>query len=447
MSTNRKKEFSASVVLFLILFFFPLQARQFVRQLKIETGDSTVFYHYFYDANGKVRYERQLSSQNNKLVNRSQTEWLTVGDSLHIQRGWKWHTTEWVKSYEFRTWKQSGDLIIKEEKYEFSTGEAVLCQRSVMVEDKEGQGYLRNFYSYDSGKPQLMRQQRLLKYEKTMLETDRYFRADTLVLELTTSYYYQPTSDLPDSVKMEDSTTGESWLTEYSYDKHTGRIITQLTRRGELTGTSRMNHTRIEYTYNQEGKLSTEVFYSYSGKRWVPTYRNVYEYNNDGVLTEKTYFTALYREWRKLNTIHYSDFTEGYPLQVFSGYNFWGGREGEPFETSLPVYFNGKLIIRQGSRINIEYNTTGLENHGNNTASSETAVYPNPTSGQLFFRSSGNSLHYWELFNLQGKLILNGKADIQSNRIDLSGAGSGVYLLRLIDTEQKTSYERVIINK
>lgn len=71
-------------------------------------------------------------------------------------------------------------------------------------------------------------------------------------------------------------------------------------------------------------------------------------------------------------------------------------------------------------------------------------VYPNPSNGIVNIKSN-ISFAKIELFNIIGKKVFE-TSSIKNNQIDVSQINSGVYLLRLIDTHNKTKSQKLIIN-
>ncbi len=75
-------------------------------------------------------------------------------------------------------------------------------------------------------------------------------------------------------------------------------------------------------------------------------------------------------------------------------------------------------------------------------ATSELIVYPNPTSDYLDI-SFGNPLTEFQIFNIYGKLILNGT--IENNQINVSNISNGLYVLLLKnnDSNQFFKFEKI----
>jgi hypothetical protein len=116
------------------------------------------------------------------------------------------------------------------------------------------------------------------------------------------------------------------------------------------------------------------------------------------------------------------------------------------FIISAPAASGGLITFSDASDpelapvLNITYGpyTVGLAEA---TTSNHLKIYPNPTSGNLFFETAENELMQTELFDLPGKLVL--KNNDRSKHIDLSMLPSGIYVLK-VTTSHGTFTEKVI---
>lgn len=67
-------------------------------------------------------------------------------------------------------------------------------------------------------------------------------------------------------------------------------------------------------------------------------------------------------------------------------------------------------------------------------------VYPNPTSNYITLTTEGfnftNQLNSYQLYNYQGKLILQNVLQNQNSRIDLSNFSSSIYILQIFAEEK-----------
>jgi len=76
---------------------------------------------------------------------------------------------------------------------------------------------------------------------------------------------------------------------------------------------------------------------------------------------------------------------------------------------------------------------------------SEVEIYPNPGSGIIHIQAESNSLIIIsaEIFNAEGKLL--GAIPLSNSQIDMSGVDSGLYYLKLFDSEGKQLMRKLVI--
>ena len=75
------------------------------------------------------------------------------------------------------------------------------------------------------------------------------------------------------------------------------------------------------------------------------------------------------------------------------------------------------------------------------------SVYPNPTDDLLYIGLSGAGIAKAVLYDLQGRLVETGRApSLQGGTatLNLHDVPSGVYVLRVTDTEGKEHYRKIV---
>lgn len=118
-----------------------------------------------------------------------------------------------------------------------------------------------------------------------------------------------------------------------------------------------------------------------------------------------------------------------YEFVAFTRYNNGSGNVNSEFTCLQARGYNGS-----GNKTDL----AGVTN-----ASSSVAVYPNPTTGELFVSAPiGSSL---VITDLNGRTILNQMANQSEVRLDLSNLANGVYVLSIAN-ETETFTERIVKN-
>jgi len=75
-------------------------------------------------------------------------------------------------------------------------------------------------------------------------------------------------------------------------------------------------------------------------------------------------------------------------------------------------------------------------------------VYPNPASNYIFVMNTRYAQLSYQLFDVSGKMLVDGDVSSSENRIDLSACQAGIYFLRLVDEESgKDITKKLIIDK
>ncbi|MFN2260547.1 MAG: T9SS type A sorting domain-containing protein [Psychroflexus sp.] len=83
-------------------------------------------------------------------------------------------------------------------------------------------------------------------------------------------------------------------------------------------------------------------------------------------------------------------------------------------------------------------NSTSFENSLN------IYVYPNPAENKLFIKSKNQNNLTLEIFNLEGKSVLQNKLD-NKRELNVSSLNSGIYLVKIKNENNKTSTQKLII--
>ncbi|MFY0599643.1 MAG: T9SS type A sorting domain-containing protein [Cyclobacteriaceae bacterium] len=86
-----------------------------------------------------------------------------------------------------------------------------------------------------------------------------------------------------------------------------------------------------------------------------------------------------------------------------------------------------------------------LSNEGEEFETEKISLYPNPANEYINIIGKGvNNISSIEIYNVQGKLVINKQVD--SNSIDISSLNKGVYMVRINDNTGKIRTEKLIKN-
>ena len=73
------------------------------------------------------------------------------------------------------------------------------------------------------------------------------------------------------------------------------------------------------------------------------------------------------------------------------------------------------------------------------------AIYPNPTSGDLFITTAANMKNI-TIVNVLGQVVYDMDTEGTETRVDMAKLGNGIYMVNIV-TEIGTSTHRIIVNK
>lgn len=102
--------------------------------------------------------------------------------------------------------------------------------------------------------------------------------------------------------------------------------------------------------------------------------------------------------------------------------------------------------VSQGVQQAYEVYTLGIEDTELNLL---LLVFPNPTTDHLILQVNGftNEQLSYQLFDLEGKLLNNGRVNTQQTQINTTNFSSGTYLLKVIHQDNKAVQSFKIIKK
>ena len=71
------------------------------------------------------------------------------------------------------------------------------------------------------------------------------------------------------------------------------------------------------------------------------------------------------------------------------------------------------------------------------------SVYPNPTNGLFYVKSSTSTNSEIELLNIEGKIIFKDRFIGNNKTINLSSYENGLYIVKILDTKKSTVFRVV----
>lgn len=125
-------------------------------------------------------------------------------------------------------------------------------------------------------------------------------------------------------------------------------------------------------------------------------------------------------------------------------------KSGEIVKEDAAEYIRGCYPIEQASMLDGKKLATGLDNAGEDV-SNDIRVFPNPAKDKLTISYPANVFENasFELYTIQGKLVLSSLVDSRKSQLDLSNLSfqEGVYLYVIKDNNQSQARGKVVIVK
>ncbi len=97
----------------------------------------------------------------------------------------------------------------------------------------------------------------------------------------------------------------------------------------------------------------------------------------------------------------------------------------------------------ENPEVSIPLTLTVTGDNVNETAANAFNIYPNPTTGMVTVE--GENINVVSVYNAAGQLVNIVRANDSNVNVDLSSYGTGVYFLNVIDNENNTTVQRVVV--
>lgn len=418
---------------------------QLVTQLKVVEKDSTFWYLYVYDAGKKVMETKSYRADSTTWIRKSLTEWVYDGDNCISLRERVWRGYQWDFTYMI-DYTYSNGLMQNETHSVWSYGIAFPVKKinlsynqNLLTNRKE---YIKKSDGYHLVTQTDFRYKADGKNDSTIIS---FFQADTLASKMLTTFGYS--NNLLRS-QLNKQFSGSGWVNTDSiycfYYPNSMLVKTQKNKKWNSVTSAWENFQRIDYAYTDSNKILSESYQHWATMFWENDVKYDYIYNADNVLLKKSLSLPVYEEWRKTNSINYSDIIDSKANTINSVYEFWGGNVGDLTISFIPFVFNNELLIRRAKSIQLSYaqfNDTILKNALQSTSSIN--VYPNPSNGIFYINVHEKTLKSWIICDLNGRVMKKSDRTYQSSVVDITDLPKGVYLLKVM-TDDSSETTKII---
>lgn len=417
-----------------------------VREILQYRADSVIKLHYYYDEYLNKVMEVKHVVHDYLSQPRLKTEWIydkqrCVMQRTRLLKGGQWVTTSSIETV------FDGDLKLREIFRDVNNGMETITKTHVFQYENNK---LKTVLTYP-GNPELLTQHRKLTFTynefDSIVQQQIILYQDTTLVQYLHRYTYNNTGQ-KDSVILThqtDSTIVSTRLSLHYYNTQ-GQLRLQVQKRWNPASLRWINAARLEYTYNDQGRLIEEIYASHNGMFWKPDTRYSYRYDEEGLLAGKTMFQPVYKEWRRFFTIDYAENKNARPSLMESKFNFWGGNTGDYVTTFIPFYFNDEIIQLEADKVKVNYI---IDAPSGNDLPDNTGlrVYPNPSEGIFYISTQSHEVKSWEVYNMGGVLMKNAVNQFHTGIVDITGLQPGVYLLRVKTVNQQTLNQKIFIKR
>lgn len=407
---------------------------QLITELIVTDSDSIFRYLYLYDTNGKKVVETKYFKENNKWTRNKQIEWVYDDSNCITQRESSWRNNNWATNYlinysENGVYKTETHSLFnngvpefyKKNECEYSTVGLKQKKEYERVNDEWSLVIVSN-YAYNQ----------INKVDSAVVSV---YNLGNVVDSYLNLYSYSESGKLTNQLLKKRNSDGwiNSDLISYYYLESTDSIISQRNKKWNSNTQNWENDQKIDYIYDSSNRMITELFQRWNNMFWENDVRYDYLYDDTKKLLKKTLLLPVYKQWRKIVSIDYSNFTESNAQTIESKYEFWGGPTGELKTSFIPFIFNSEPTIRKAEKIEISY----LPISDSETAiyllnsDREFPVYPNPSSGVYYVNTQQCTVIDWVVTDLNGKIVKTQNQMHQSGIIDISELRNGIYILKI----------------
>lgn len=434
--------------LFITILFLCVSISVFATEMRITqlfiTDQNTEYRHVFlYNDLGNVQLETRYIQSDETWLRQNQTEWFYDNGNCvkQIERVFEngvWSNTDEIETNYNRVNKKTTETIyryvagnkipVKETKFSYSAG-VLVGHSECTFENAVRKDSVVNTFT--------------LENEIITQQFTKIYTAEKLNSAFISLFTYDATGKIKTQLVrklIEDSYQNVDSITWF-YDAD-GLLISQRLKSWSMKNHNWENTQMINYEYDSDKKLIAEVYQQWAGMSWENACRYEYQYEQ-GAQVRRTLQSQLYREWRNLVSINYSDFVESKARTIESEYDFWGGEKGEFVVSHIPFVFNDEWVIRRAESIRVNYDKVPSVSTDVVEANFLIKVYPNPSDGIFYLNTEKHEILSWNVYDLKGQLVQSHFQREHSGVVDITELVNGVYVLR-VETTLGTHQQKLI---
>lgn len=406
---------------------------ELVTEMRVYDNDTTYRYDYFYDASGRKVLETKYYQSGNLWIRTTQTEWIYRDGNCVQQVERAFEQNAWRATFGIDyTYNQS--VLSAETRYRFNRNQDTLYSSKTTFSDDNRYASQRWEFVFQSNRwintQQHATSLRVAQVDTTWITFRDASGADTASYRYINTY--SPQSVLLNQIQQEmDSAKWKNMeLIKWYYKTDGSTLYSYRVKKWNAELKTWDNYQRIDYEYDNSGKLISESALYWYMMFWVSDFRYEYVLDTDGGVVQKNLAVPLYNDWRKLISIDYSGFENGNARKMESSFDFWGGTTGEKVSSFIPYQFNGETVIRKAKSIELRFSADTAQSVNDVKSSVPLKVFPNPSDGVFYIDSFNQTVFSWQVVDLSGRVVCTKNEQITTGVVDITGLPRGVYLLK-----------------
>ena len=438
------KKIIPGLLTFMVCLVVPVllfaETSNLITQLKVIDNDTTFRFLYYYDSNNNKVLETKYYLNDNLWVKMSQTEWLYNNNKCEIQRERVFISNDWETIYEIN-YTYEDEKLISESHFKFVN--EMSEQYKILQFNYEGSKLKTKKEFYNINGQLILKQIIENNYENNLLASTSIKKISSIQAEAAEyrfNFEYNAAGDLKTET-MEEKSPDNIWKNVEKvnwYYNNSEKVSSQRTKKWNSFINVWENYAMINYEYNDNKQIITEIYYKWSSMFWERTIQYLNEFNSNGSLLSTTSMLPIYRKWRTISSINYSDFLNNKANKMETVLSFWGGNSGDKISANIPFQFNNDIDIKKGNQIIISYEK--VDNTDISTFSilkgMNIKVYPNPSEDFFYFNPEDYNVTSWTVCDLKGQVIIENNNNVRSGIIDLTNATKGIYILKVMMPEK-----------
>lgn len=426
----------------------PFNNLKLISELSIFENDTTFRISYLYENQKNIVLETRACLKNSAWSNLSQVERVFIDNSCTNQVERTWKTDRWKDSHSIEYIQSEGQNVelssYIDNNIKVNYKKVVSDFKNSLIEKKTEYYLVNNSWKVSS----------IFDYvfENSILkEIDFSLYSNGFVSShIKNTYTYNPDStvfSILEQDRIAENTYQNVRLNKWYYYPGTKLISSQRSSKWNPNLMNWENDTKLEYVYDSNGQLISELYYYWKSMFWEKSASYIYGYDTERNLLRKQLLLPIYKQWRNTISLDYSELNQNNIQTIESTNEFWGGRSGELVSSYIPFLFNNEMKIQKAKQIKITYSVVDniIDPQGNLFDQKfAIPIYPNPSDGIFYFNNAEIFVNSWSVYNLEGSLIKKNDISSKSGVIDITGAPKGVYLLKIISSD-KTFNQKLTI--